>query len=258
LTTDAAPTPVGLLAGNGFSPFGLVCEHACNAIPAEFDNLGLGNKALLSHIAWDPGADAVTRALNRLLGAPAVLGPASRLLYDCNRSPDALDAIPERSELITVPGNQNLSPLEVENRIDRFYRPFKLAVSSMLDQNASVRALVTIHSFTPNYLGKDRAVELGILHDRDSRFADAMLQCAPRLTSMQVARNQPYGPEHGVTHTLKVHGIERGLLNVMIELRSDHLKSEAQCETVAAMLAELLQAGFDICNDPHPELRMSN
>lgn len=250
MTTDVAPGAVKILTGNGSSPFGLVCEHASHAIPPSFNNLGLDDEARYSHIAWDPGAETVTRVLNELLGAPAVLGRASRLLYDCNRSPTAPDAIPDRSEKFTIPGNENLSDDQKAIRIERFYQPFNAAVSAMLDEHSSIRALVTVHSFTPRYHGKIRAVELGILHDSDTQLADAMLDCAPQVTRMQVERNEPYGPEHGVTHTLKAHGLERGLLNVMIELRSDHLSTEGDCKTVAAMLAELLQAGFDACQVP--------
>ncbi len=43
-----------------------------------------------------------------------------------------------------------------------------------------------------------------------------------RITRMRVVqRNAPYGPEHGVTHTLKEHGIANGHMNVMLEIRND-------------------------------------
>jgi predicted N-formylglutamate amidohydrolase len=48
-----------------------------------------------------------------------------------------------------------------------------------------------------------------------------MLARAPGLTDMLTAKNDPYGPADGVTHTLKEHGLSNGLLNVMIEVRND-------------------------------------
>ena len=54
--------------------------------------------------------------------------------------------------------------------------------------------LVTVHSFTPVYHGKKRSVEIGILHDKDARFADAMLETANDHTNAIVRRNKPYGP----------------------------------------------------------------
>ena len=50
-------------------------------------------------------------------------------------------------------------------------------------------AVVTVHSFTPVHFGEPRAVELGILHDEDSRLADGMLARAgalPRIGGLRV------------------------------------------------------------------------
>ena len=81
---------------------------------------------------------------------------------------------------------------------------------------------MTVHSFTPVYFGAKRDVEIGILHDEDTRLADALLEelaGAPH----KVERNQPYGPQDGVTHSLKRHAISRGIANVMLEIRNDLL-----------------------------------
>lgn len=237
------------LEGDPSSGFMLVCEHASNYIPPAYEALGLPENLLLSHIAWDPGAAMVTRRMRETLGAPALLGGASRLLYDCNRPVDAADAIPERSEVFDIPGNQNLSDSERQGRIEKFYRPFHRALHSALDQHDKPSALVTIHSFTPTYRGKNRDVEIGILHDEDSRLADAMLQSASNHTKLLVLENEPYGPLDGVMHTLKEHGITRGIHNVMIEVRNDLLKSEEQCIEIADLLAEMLKEAMATCNE---------
>ena len=80
--------------------------------------------------------------------------------------------------------------------------------------------VVTIHSFTPVYKGKPRAVELGILHDRDAGLADKLITSFP---SMDARLNQPYGPQDGVLHTLNLHAAPRGLRHAMIEIRNDFL-----------------------------------
>ncbi|MEM5501302.1 N-formylglutamate amidohydrolase [Ahrensia kielensis] len=221
------------------SPFLFVCEHASNFIPDEYDNLGLPEDLRQSHIAWDPGAAMVTRFLSEKLNAPAVLGVASRLLYDCNRPPEAIDAVPSRSEVFDVPGNLDLTAEDIKARVDQFYLPFEAALKSELDKHGADIALVTIHSFTPVYKGQARAVEIGILHDTDSRFADTILMHASKHTSMKVERNQPYGAQDGVMHTLVEHGLGRGLLNVMIEIRNDLIATDADCEAAADMLAGL-------------------
>ncbi len=101
--------------------------------------------------------------------------------------------------------------------------------------------LITIHSFTPSFHGQARTVEIGILHDVDRRMADAMLAQATRLPHRRIERNAPYGPEDGVTHSLKRHGIDNGLANVMIEIRNDLLATPEGEEALARELSQLIR-----------------
>jgi predicted N-formylglutamate amidohydrolase len=93
--------------------------------------------------------------------------------------------------------------------------------------------IVTIHSFTPVYKGQTRDVEVEILHDSDSRIADAMLRIAPR---QDVRRNAPYGPKDGMTHTLQEHAVKHGQLNVMIEVCNDLISDNASQTAMAQTL----------------------
>jgi len=227
----------------GSSSVVLVCEHASNRIPEQYDNLGLSDAARQSHIAWDPGAMAVARHLSQRLDAVLIAGTLSRLIYDCNRPPDAPDAIPERSEAFDVPGNTGLTPHQRAHRVGTVYQPFRAALARTVAQ-AKTPVIVTIHSFTPVYLGQRRAVEIGVLHDNDRRLADAMLDIAPRHTDADVQRNQPYGPEHGVTHTLREHALPGGHLNVMLEIRNDLIATDANQRAMAGMLAIWIADAF--------------
>ncbi len=215
----------------------LVCEHASNHIPEAFDGLGLSPADRISHAAWDPGALPVAQFMAQHLRAPLVAGTVSRLIYDCNRPPSAADAMPERSERIQVPGNRNLSASERQNRIKAYYLPFQAAVRTAI-QTLGDPIIVTIHSFTPIYNGQKRTLDIGILHDSDSRLADAMLQSASAPTGLKVERNQPYGPSDGVTHTLKEHAITPGHLNVMLEIRNDLIETTNQQTDMAAILSK--------------------
>lgn len=134
--------------------------------------------------------------------------------------------MPESSELIDVPGNRDLTPADRQARATAVYDPFCAAVSQILDARGSNTVLVTVHSFTPVYFGQPREVEIGLLHDDDSRLVDAMLEHIGRLPGRKVARNEPYGPGDGVTHTLRLHAQPRGLPNVMIEVRNDLMRSK--------------------------------
>ncbi|MFC3075149.1 N-formylglutamate amidohydrolase [Shinella pollutisoli] len=225
----------------------VVCEHASRVMPKALGTLGLSEEALASHIAWDPGALAVARLIAGSLDATLVHQRFSRLVYDCNRPPDSPAAMPEKSEVFDIPGNRGLDRTARDARTAALYEPFRDALAGLVRERiAAGRApvVVTVHSFTPVYFGRPRAVEIGILHDADSRLADAMLAAAARDGRYDARRNEPYGPEDGVTHTLKEHGIANGLANVMIEVRNDLVRDEAGERAVAEYLTGLLREGL--------------
>jgi predicted N-formylglutamate amidohydrolase len=246
LVDEAKTEIVSVLAGDSSCDILLICEHASNHIPAKFDNLGLNAEALKSHVAWDPGAAEVTRLLAKRFNAPSVLSGISRLVYDCNRPPSAKDAMPEKSEIYQIPGNANLTQAQKSQRVEDYYQPFEDAIAKLLSEHNIAPILVTVHSFTPTYHGKQREVEVGILHDVDSLIADAMLEYAERYEEMCVLRNEPYAAEDGVTHTLKHHGIRNGLANVMIEIRNDLLQTPQQCLDVALRIAVMLDYALKV------------
>lgn len=232
--------PVFVTNGDGPSPVLLICEHASNYFPPHYHDLGLDAAARQSHAAWDPGALGVAKGLAAQLDATLVHGGVSRLIYDCNRPPEAPGAMPARSEVIDIPGNVNLSPAERDQRAAAIYFPFRDRVAATIASAPRPPVLVTIHSFTPIFMGKPRTVEIGVLHDTDTRLADAILSAAPKHTNLNVQRNVPYGAKDGVTHTLKIHGIENGLMNVMLEIRNDLIQTQTQQRDMASMLTSLL------------------
>jgi predicted N-formylglutamate amidohydrolase len=225
---EGEESPFVMVNAQGVSPYVLVCEHAGNALPKKLGTLGLPVEDLQKHIAWDIGAEGVARLLSKLLDAPLALQRYSRLAYDCNRPPESDAAIPEMSETTVVPGNKNLSAADRMQRVQDIYRPFHAGLAHLLDERACAgksSSLVTIHSFTKTYKGKERAVELGILFDRDSRIADKLIKGFPKTDARL---NEPYGPRDGVMHTINLHAAPRGLKSVMIEIRNDLVASERE------------------------------
>lgn len=228
---------VDVLRPDSSSAIVLVCEHASHFIPPALDALGLSAEARLSHAVWDPGALGVALGMAQALDAALVASKVSRLVYDCNRPPEAPDAMRDKSELIEVPGNRNLSQAQRDARVRAYYTPFKAALSAELARHAAP-IVITVHSFTPVYNGQARAVEIGVLHDADSRLADAILvQAETQQTAYRVARNEPYGPGDGVTHTLRAHALPKGLHNVMLEIRNDLIATPAGQDQMARVLA---------------------
>jgi predicted N-formylglutamate amidohydrolase len=71
-----------------------------------------------------------------------------------------------------------------------------------------------------------------------------MLAAAGSGNGFVVRRNEPYGPQDGVTHTLREHAVSRGLANVMIEVRNDLLTTAEECRAMAEQLAIWLNAAM--------------
>jgi len=236
--------PAIVVNPNGQSDIVLVCEHAGRIIPKSLGSLGLADGDLSRHFAWDIGAEAVSRKLSALLDAPLILQRYSRLVYDCNRPPESASAMPVIGESTPIPGNEGLNAAQKLERIESIYRPFHAAVSAVLDARAAANRpaiLATIHSFTPVFKGNRRNLHLGMLHDRDARFADRVLAVLGRTSDIVVKRNEPYGPADGVCHTLNLHAGVRGLLNVMIEIRNDLIETDKGQTEWAERLAKTLR-----------------
>ncbi|NNE79762.1 MAG: N-formylglutamate amidohydrolase [Silicimonas sp.] len=238
---DPEDGPVAEVMNPGSTaPVCLVCEHASPFIPASLSNLGLASEHLQSHAVWDPGALALSRRLSEKLDAPLVACRVSRLVYDCNRPPEAPDAIPGRVEVIDIPGNQGLDAAARDMRARSVYDPFSACLSSMLDGFSHPPLMMTLHSFTPVWNGRPRATEIGLLHDDDPTLANAMMAASDG--AFDVALNMPYSATDGVTHTLQKHANPRGLKNVMVEVRNDLLKDDQAIAQVATALLDMLIA----------------
>jgi predicted N-formylglutamate amidohydrolase len=120
--------PVEAIEGSPTAGLILLCDHASNAVPPDLAHLGLARAQFERHIGYDIGAADLTRALARLLGAPAVLTTFSRLVIDPNRGRDDPTLVMRLSDGAVVPGNARMGPDEVERRLRRFYDPYDDAI----------------------------------------------------------------------------------------------------------------------------------
>jgi len=234
---------VHLVAGDPAPSVLLVCEHASNRIPQAMCNLGLADTLVNGHIAWDPGALGVARAMADQMSAVLVSGGISRLVYDCNRPPEADSAVPVRSEIHDITGNMNLSAGARAERVTQVYTPFRRAVADQIARHRStLKLMVTVHSFTPVYKGVARAVELGVLHGTDTRVAEAMMDPSLVPDGYDVRLNEPYAAKDGVAHTLDLHGPPNALPNVMLEIRNDLIATPDAQDAMADVLVAWIAA----------------
>ena len=229
----------------GASPFVIVCDHASNRIPERYGNLGLSHTERLSHIAWDPGALAVSRRLSELLDAPLVQSTVSRIVIDCNRELDAPDLIWTLSEATRIAANENLHSDERQYRIDHFHRPYHASIETLLEARRHAgqeTILVCMHSFTPVYHGVPRPWPIGLIHGVDTAYTKALFDALKAEDpDLNVGWNEPYAALSGVTLTLERHGDGRGLEATMIEIRHDEILEPAGVTLWSDRLARCLE-----------------
>ncbi len=220
-----------------------ICDHATNAMPDEYEKLGMPTDELERHIAFDIGAETVTRVLARIFKAPAVISRFSRLLIDPNRGVDDPTLVMRISDEALIPGNARIDQAEIVSRTQRFHAPYHNAIEKMIDQALQLRlvpAIVSIHSCTRSMHGVERPWHIGILWDNDPRLSLDLLKSLWAEPDLVVGDNQPYdGALAG--DTIDRHATLRGLANTLVELRNDLISTPADAERWGERLAKLLQ-----------------
>lgn len=249
---DAVPPPFEVVCPEGQAPVLLTCDHASRAIPADYDSLGLDETVLRRHIAWDIGAGDVARRLAALMDAPAVLCGTSRLVIDCNRPLDDPTSIPQVSDGVIIPGNQELSAQARCERARRHFQPYHGEIGRRLDafEARGIRPLVvSVHSFTPIMNGFERPWHVGLLWDREPGPAAALIAELARNPALVVGDNQPYSGSDPQGYGIDAYANRRGLPMAMFEVRQDlidtHHGAEAWAHILYAALRTVLDSGTD-------------
>jgi len=227
----------------GQAPVLILCDHASPAVPTAYAGLGLPPDQFTRHIAYDIGAADVVEGLADLLDAPAVLAGFSRLLIDANRGEDDPTLIMLLSDGAVIPANRSVCAVEREKRLARYYRPYHDAITAKLaDFKARniVPLILSIHSFTPAWKGKERPWHAGILWDKDPRVAHRLLAALREDPALIVGDNQPYSGELE-NDTMYRHASMAGLPHGLIEIRQDLIASAKGQQAWASRLARIIQ-----------------
>lgn len=245
MTRDTLFNPVELVEGDRTRGIVLLADHARNALPDEYGDLGLPAGEFARHIAYDIGVEMVTRGLAARLRAPGAMATYSRLLIDPNRGEDDPTLIRQLYDGTIVPANYPMGATERARRLERYYRPYHDAVgalvSSVAHASAAAPFIVSIHSFTPHMQGKPRPWEIGILWDSDPRAVEPMLAALRADPALTVGDNEPYdGALRG--DTMFKHAIVEGYAHLLIEIRQDLIADQAGADAWADRLAPILDA----------------
>lgn len=239
-----------ILPGSADAGLVILCDHARNALPDEYGTLGLRKDEFSRHIAFDIGAEALTEALARRLGVPAVLSGFSRLLIDPNRGEDDPTLVMRLSDGTVVPGNHPIDRAEIDKRLDRFHRPYHQAIDMVLDDcmaSGTPPMVFSIHSFTPAWKGVPRPWHAAMLWDADPRLNLFMIDGLRRDPAMIVGNNEPYDGAL-LNDTMYRHATTRGLAQGLIEVRQDLISDESGVAEWVNRIAPLLE---EANGEPH-------
>jgi len=201
-------------------PLILSCEHAGNRVPPPWDERFRGYEALLpTHCGWDLGALELAARLRDRFGVPLFTGEVSRLLVDLNRS---LGHPTLHADFLG-----DLTATERQALLDRWYHPYRQAVTAAIDQ-ARTRGRpvlhLSVHSFTPELDGDRRTADIGLLYDprrpREAAFCRTWQQALrQRQPTLRVRRNYPYrGTADSLVVALRRHFKPTDYLGLELEV----------------------------------------
>ena len=233
------PPPYRLVNSQGGAAVLIVCDHASNRIPQSLDGLGVPAAALAQHVAYDIGSAAVTRHLARWFDAPAILCEYSRLVVDTNRFPGDPTSRMKVSDGVVVPGNHDISEEQAAQRAEEIFHPFHRAVAAELDRirrRGEIPMLLSIHSFTPVFAGRDRPWHIGVLWHEDFRLAGRMLNALRADSALCVGENEPYHARKPLGYTMVTHAEAGGLPHLLLEIRQDLIAADDGAERWARVV----------------------
>jgi len=240
--------PFEILGADRPSRWLVTCDHARNTVP-DFVNggtLGLAAGDMERHIAYDPGAAGVTRALAEALEAPAILSNFSRLVIDPNRGEDDPTLLMKLYDGTIIPANRHAGPEDLQERLTRCYRPYHQALERLAAQRDDT-VIVSIHSYTRQLVGRPpRPWHVGLLHASDTRLVKPLLRIMQAEPDLCVGLNEPYGG-HLPGDSIARHAIAHERPNVLIELRNDLIETEEQQIGWGHRLAPMLKHALADC-----------
>ncbi|TGD44585.1 N-formylglutamate amidohydrolase [Pseudotabrizicola sediminis] len=220
----------------------VTCDHATNRVPEWLGGtLGITSEDMARHIAYDVGARGLSVALGEALDSPVVCSDFSRLVIDPNRGEDDPTLVMKLYDGTIIPANRHVGPTQVEERLQRLYRPYHAALAQM----AGGRAILAIHSFTPALKGRPpRPWHIGVLHSpEDERLSRAVITELQAVPDWCVGDNEPYSG-HLPGDAIDRHALKPGRHNTLIEVRNDLIGSVVEQQDWARRLAPALTAAL--------------
>jgi len=209
----------------------ITCEHAGNAIPAEYaSKFQKHSKLIKTHRGYDIGAYDLAKKLSKKASSPLFFQMTTRLLVDVNRS------LSSRS-LFFLP----LTETEKKSILFYYYLPYRQKVTNWIGMHNTVLHL-SIHSFTPVLNGVERMCDIGLLYDpkrkNEKAFCQILTQHIQSTSDFIVRSNYPYkGVADGFTTSLRKEYQESRYCGIEIEVNQKLLGTTYGLASVYKALA---------------------
>jgi len=226
----------------------ILCDHASNYIPKKYNNLGLKRSDVNKHIGWDIGALKVAKKISKNINCSLIHSSFSRLLIDCNRHLKSSGAFIKKSEDIVIPGNKNVSKKEKLLRAKKYYFPYHDQINKVIERKLKdkiVPILVSIHSFTPIYLGESRPWHIGLLQRKDQRLSSIFAKEIKKNKKIVLGINQPYKLDLAGDFTIPFFSESYGLPHVLIEIRQDLLIKNKSINFWSNFISDILNKNYN-------------
>jgi len=201
----------------------ITCEHGGTELPPGRPWHASDLRLKETHWSTDIGAGDFARDLSSRIRVPALVHNFSRLIIDVNRPLDSPTLFRDIADGIPIELNQGITATERQRRIDRYYRPYHEELSYLTNLlNPSL--ILSLHSFTDNYEGKTRDVEVGVLFNEHENLA-LEFEAFFREKGYKVKLNEPWSGKEGFMYAVSQVESEENK-GIMLEFRQDLLLKE--------------------------------
>jgi predicted N-formylglutamate amidohydrolase len=173
---------------------------------------------LLSPSPDDIGTEKFAMEFAKRTGSPALLARFSRLLIDVNRPLDSDTLIRDKCDSKPVAIGTNVSAEDKQRRIDLYWTPYRQAFDRLLDEYKDTEMVLGIHSFTPNYEGSPRTVEIGVLCTNEHIATAEKINAAFIEAGYKSKINEPWTGD--ICDVMKT-GNKKGKIGIVVEFRQD-------------------------------------
>jgi predicted N-formylglutamate amidohydrolase len=188
----------------------------------------------------DLGAAELTRELACELRTSAVLAGFTRLLVDANRDLSSATLFRETCDGEPVQLNAELTKRERARRLEDFYEPYHQAIDAECRRRPR-RLLFSVHSFTPEYEGVRRTVEIGVLFDTWETAGHWLATRLAASLGQPVAMNEPWSGKNGLMYSCHSHADRHQAMALELEVRQDLLVQPDFRARLVPVLAQALE-----------------